>query len=762
MSAANPPEPTDTTLLALDGASTDLAVAYLHALHDASPDGFMLFRAVRAQDGARADAEGTPGAGHAAGAVPIVDFEWRYANAAAGALVGRDPDALIGRRLLDEMPGNGVDGLFDAYVGVVTSGTPWQREFTYGHEGVDATFRTVAIRVDDGFGVTFSDITTAVRAETTLRATAARLRLLADAGRALGSVTEREAACTVIANLIVPRVADACAVDLAGPVGRLTRMATTATAPALAAALPPTDAIALTPSPIASDAPPPLGDFVTVPIFDHGQVIGTLSAATAATATCHIGDSETLALLEELARRLAVTLERAQLLSEAQRARHDAEHANRAKSQFLATMSHELRTPLNAILGYTDLLDAGIGGTLADPQLRYVERVRASGRHLLGLIDDVLDFAKLEAGTLAVAREPVVLRETFAAADALVRPQSRARQVHLAIAEPPSTVRYLGDEERVRQVLVNLLSNALKFTPAGGSVSLEWRVWGGSVNQRNPASTSHHPTRPPALVAASEPDDAARSLVPPPPQRPAPEHGWLCIDVRDTGIGIPAHALDRIFEPFVQVDASRTRTAEGTGLGLAISRQFAARMLGDLTVASELGRGSAFALWLPLTPPDSTAEPRARTRIELGRLVLGNVSTIVARVTARLRSSPLVPNATTVSQADLENHLGTFLADFAQQFTIFDDVAVDAVPLVRDGSELQELLVDKHGRQRRRLGWPEGALTVEFDILGDEIARIVRNDGSLITSDLDDVLALVSALLDEALRASLVGYHAGR
>ena len=720
------------------GASADVVVTSLHTLYDASPDGFMLFRAVRHRDG-------TPGTlpASAPSATTIVDFEWRYANPAAGTLVGHTPEALLGRRLLDVMPGNRADGLFEAYVGVVTSGIAWQREFTYQHEGLDATFRVVAVRVDDGFGVSFVDITTAVQAEATLRATAARLRLLADAGRALGSVTERAAACAVVADLLVPRVADACAIDLADADGALGRIATATTDPALNAALP------LPGTPPRSPAQPPLPfrALVTVPIVDRSQPIGALLVATSATASYDISDDDTTALLEELARRLAATLERVQLLTEAQRARHDAETANRAKSQFLATMSHELRTPLNAILGYADLLDAGIGGTLADMHLRYVDRVRASGRHLLGLIDDVLDFAKLEAGTLAVAHEPAMLRETFSGADALVRPQSRARDVHLDVSEPPASVRYVGDEERVRQVLVNLLSNAIKFAASGGRVSLEWRVV--------------------LTPADADADDAQRPNVPRPlrpplPRRPTPAPGWLRITVRDTGIGIPADALDRIFEPFVQVDATRTRTAEGTGLGLAISRQFATRMFGDLTVASELGRGSAFALWLPVAPADSPRPaPRVRTRVALGHLMLRNVSAIVGCVTARLRATPLVPNAAAASQADLENHLGTFLADFAQQFTILDDEAVDAVPLVRDGSELQQLVIDKHGRQRRRLGWPPSALTVEFAILADEIARVVRSDGSVVGGDLDDVLALMTALLDEALRASLVGYAAG-
>ncbi|MFL5581983.1 MAG: ATP-binding protein [Gemmatimonadaceae bacterium] len=238
---------------------------------------------------------------------------------------------------------------------------------------------------------------------------------------------------------------------------------------------------------------------------------------------------------------------------EAEGARAEAEAANRAKSEFLAVMSHELRTPLNAIGGYAELMEMGIRGPVTPHQREDLRRLQASQRHLLGLINEVLNYAKLETGTVHYDVASVPVREAIAGAEALVAPQAQLKGLALTAGAVSPELRMRADAEKLRQILVNLLSNAVKFTDRGGRVEL----------------------------AALDAGDRVH------------------VTVRDTGIGIAADQLERIFDPFVQVRSDLTRTAEGTGLGLAISRDLARGMGGDLTVESAPGTGSTFTLTLP-------------------------------------------------------------------------------------------------------------------------------------------------------------------
>jgi signal transduction histidine kinase len=279
----------------------------------------------------------------------------------------------------------------------------------------------------------------------------------------------------------------------------------------------------------------------------------------------HVRRSDELGQLARTFNVMSAQVEHSQRgLEEARRA---AEHASHVKSQFLATMSHEIRTPINAIIGYTELLDLGIAGGLTDEQRAQLARIRASGRHLVGLIDDVLDLAKVEAGQMAVERSTAVAGAAVDTALSLVRPQAAAKAIQLAAAcEGNRNAPYMGDQARVQQILINLLSNAVKFTPSHG------RVW---------VQCGSTDTGPPHV-----PTDA--------------DGGWTYFTVEDTGIGIPADKIESIFQPFTQVESGYTRTHGGTGLGLTISRRLARLMGGDLTVESRNGEGSRFTLWLPV------------------------------------------------------------------------------------------------------------------------------------------------------------------
>jgi PAS domain S-box-containing protein len=237
---------------------------------------------------------------------------------------------------------------------------------------------------------------------------------------------------------------------------------------------------------------------------------------------------------------------------ELDRQRAAAEEANRAKSSFLAVMSHELRTPLNAIGGYVQLLEMGIHGPVTEAQLVALDRVGRSQQHLLRLINEVLNLARIESGRVEYALEDVEVPEVLAAVAPMVEPQMAARGLAFQV-EVRDGARVRADRDKVQQILINLLSNAIKFTPAGGRVSVDTDVGPGVVLVR----------------------------------------------VRDTGIGIPPEKQASVFEPFVQVDMSRTRNSEGTGLGLAISRDLARGMGGDLALASADGIGSTFTLTLP-------------------------------------------------------------------------------------------------------------------------------------------------------------------
>jgi signal transduction histidine kinase len=284
-------------------------------------------------------------------------------------------------------------------------------------------------------------------------------------------------------------------------------------------------------------------DFVYQPLTEAD---GTRSGVVA-----HGSDVTEQVLARREIERLLADSERAR--AEAEAARAEAEAANRGKSEFLAVMSHELRTPLNAIGGYADIMEMGIRGPITPAQREDLARIQMSQRHLLGLINEVLNYAKVETGAVHYDLATVQVREVLNAAESLVAPQARAKGLTLAITECPPQLEARTDSEKLRQILINLLSNAVKFTERGGRIEM---------------GCEEAPSK-------------------------------IRIHVQDTGIGIPADKLHLIFDPFVQVRSDLTRPHEGTGLGLAISRDLARGMGGDLVVESAPGVGSTFSLTLP-------------------------------------------------------------------------------------------------------------------------------------------------------------------
>ena len=283
---------------------------------------------------------------------------------------------------------------------------------------------------------------------------------------------------------------------------------------------------------------------------------------------------------------------------ELERLYSDVKRANQAKSEFLANVSHELRTPLNAIVGFVELLRDGFYGDLSPRQIPPVDRIAASATHLRHLVDQVLDIAKIAAGRLEVHPETIVLRPFVLNVASELESLVSEKGLAFSITVGASLPRVRTDPTHLRQILINLIGNAVKYTPAG-TVSVRARLLGGP-----PGSNAHlTPTRSSVIGA----DDAsARSLL-----ARAPRSGtWVVLQVVDSGVGIAPGDLERIFDEFEQVNAGPRGDSmqRGTGLGLAISRRLARLLGGDVSVESEIGRGSTFTVWLPVNPADLNRE----------------------------------------------------------------------------------------------------------------------------------------------------------
>jgi signal transduction histidine kinase len=276
--------------------------------------------------------------------------------------------------------------------------------------------------------------------------------------------------------------------------------------------------------------------------------------------------------------------------AELERLYSEVARANTAKSEFLANISHELRTPLNAIVGFVELLKDGVYGDLSPRQVPPVDRIAASATHLRHLVDQVLDIAKIAAGRLEVHAETIVLRPFVLNVASELESLVNERGLSFSIAVGASLPRVRTDPTHLRQILVNLIGNAIKYTPAGG-VAVRARLIGAADRQLR-------------LPRRATPEDPALAG-----QAPDPRRVWIVLQVVDTGVGIAPADQSRIFDEFEQVNAGpRSESMQrGTGLGLAISRRLAQLLGGDIRVDSQLGKGSTFSLWLPVNVADLDA-----------------------------------------------------------------------------------------------------------------------------------------------------------
>ncbi len=329
--------------------------------------------------------------------------------------------------------------------------------------------------------------------------------------------------------------------------------------------------------PRGPDAEQPLALLAT-PIVLRGEAIGVVAFHQVGLA--RLWQREEIGLVQEVAGELAIAVSNARLYRSTEETSRELavkiselERANRMKAQFLANMSHELRTPLNSVIGFSEMLLIGALGPLPDPQRDALETVSRNGRHLLGLVNDVLDLSKVEAGRMELhltqSDVRAIIGDVITGMESLI--QAKGHVIVLELGDDPLLV--TADEMRVRQILYNLLSNAVKFTGGGGRITVR-------AGQR-------------------------RTPLPVPGGRRI-ERDAVWVSVTDTGIGIAKDDLPRLFTEFTQVDASLSRRFEGTGLGLALCRRFVDMHGGLIGVDSAPGRGSTFWIDLPLTGPQSS------------------------------------------------------------------------------------------------------------------------------------------------------------
>ena len=499
----------------------------------------------------------------------------RFANPAAQRLFGRSSGELVGTELgfpvvagetteIDVLrPGGAVVG---AELRVVH--TEWEGRLAFLVSLRDVTDRREAEERR-------REVEREQAARALAEAEAHRARFLAEVGAALSASLEYHETLRTLAGMAVPELGDWCVIDVLEGDGRLVRVASAHADPEkeplleeLVRRFPPDVGSALpgaaalragrpvfqaraTPAWLREVAQGPdhlhllrrLGvhSLMAVPLVARAETVGAITFVCAD----RVFSATDLALAEDFAQRAAASVSNARLYEAAQ-------EASRAKSEFLAVMSHELRTPLNAITGYADLLQAGVAGPLSEKQAEQLDRIKVSARHLVGVIEEILTFSRMETGQERVRMERTDLRLLVREAGELLAGAAREQGLEYQVRVPDEPTWVETDPDKVRQVLRNLLTNAVKFTE------------GGSVTVEGIRDGAHHMVR-----------------------------------VTDTGIGIAPEFRERIFDPFWQVEQSARREVGGTGLGLAVARGLAEMLRGELRVESTPGEGSTFTLALP-------------------------------------------------------------------------------------------------------------------------------------------------------------------
>jgi signal transduction histidine kinase len=290
---------------------------------------------------------------------------------------------------------------------------------------------------------------------------------------------------------------------------------------------------------------------LTVPILREQEIMGGLTVWRR-----EVGefDPEVVQLLQTFATQSALAIHNARLFREIEAKSKQLEIASQHKSEFLANMSHELRTPLNAIIGFSEVLQERLFGEMNEKQAEYVDDILSSGRHLLSLINDILDLSKVEAGRMELETTTFHLPDAIENAVLLIRERASRHGIKLDRSIDDRIGEFAGDERKIKQILVNLLTNAVKFTPEGGKIAVEARL-----------------------------DDNA-----------------IIVLVTDTGIGIAKEDQEAIFEEFRQAGGNYAQKREGTGLGLTLTKRFVEMHGGKIWVESELGKGSTFTFTLPI------------------------------------------------------------------------------------------------------------------------------------------------------------------
>jgi PAS domain S-box-containing protein len=502
-------------------------------------------------------------------AVIATDLEGRilYWNAFAEQLYGWTRGEVLGRDVSEITPADRSKGLARDVMVRLGRGEPWSGEITVRHRsGREFLALVNNSPILDEHGALVGIIGTSLEITDRKRQEEGQ-RFLAEAGRVLASSLDYATTLGSVASLAVPHLGDWCLVHLReGDADRVTPMARVvpddqaADGEALEEII--TGDGSLVDAVLAGDAPvigpteqgpEPLraatltelgvNALLAVPLRARGATLGVITFAHT-----HSGreyDETDIDIAEELGRRAGLAIDNARLYQE-------AEEGNRVKADFLAVVSHELRTPLNAIAGYADLLSAGISGELNEAQGRNVERIKVGAGHLAHLIDEILAYARVEAGRETVSREASDLGALAREAVVVIEPDANDKGLALEVETPDRGPHLLTDSGKVRQILVNLLTNAVKYTEEG-SVRIAVRA----------------------------------------------DNGGAVVAIQDTGIGIPEEARERIFEAFWQAQSPNTRTVGGTGLGLSVSRRLARLLDGDIQVESEVGVGSTFTVRIP-------------------------------------------------------------------------------------------------------------------------------------------------------------------